>query len=269
MREMVINKENGTDIYLNYDEKNYLIEYVKNKHMIALKDCFTNSILEIFTDEIGFLVQYNEGDVVNFIVTEYQEEDETIKLKHFVDDGNCEELIFKREFDCNAADIDSCRITDSSFFVEQSGNSSCIYNLNEKSKRYDSIYKDDRISKMFGDDNILMVNEKEYAFYNFNISDTITYGINPETFEIVTPIWSELQQRFIDLYTEKQAEDAIKKCEMSVSVSNYNLADITIAYEIQKYLNKLDNYFDKPQKVYLDSFGDKINEPFVKKFIKK
>ena len=49
----------------------------------------------------------------------------------------------------------------------------------------------------------------------------------------------------------------------------YNLADITIAYEIQKYLNKLDSYLDKPQKVYLDSFGGEINESFVKRFIKK
>lgn len=268
MREMVINKKNGMDIYLSYDEDKYIIEYVKSKHMIALKDRFTNGILEIFTDEIGFLVQYNEGGTVNFVVTEYQGEDETIKLKHFIDDGSSDELIFKSEFDCNAADIDSCRITDSSFLVEQAGNSSCIYNLNEKSKRYDNIYKDDRISKMFGG-NILMVNEKEYAFYNFNISDTITYGINPETFEVVTPIWSELQQRFIDLYTNEQVEDIIDKDEMFISTKKYNLADITIAYEIQKYLNKLDSYLDKPQKVYLDSFGGEINESFVKRFIKK
>ena len=114
-----------------------------------------------------------------------------------------------------------------------------------------------------------MVSEIKRASTNL-VSDTITYGIDPETFEIVTPIWSELQQRYIDIYTDKQV-DKIQEKNPFTNVKKFSLVDNTIYFEIEKYLNILSGYFERTRtdKMYLDFFDSEINEDFVKKFVRK
>ena len=165
-------------------------------------------------------------------MTDYSEIDKNglriVKIKHYVDIG-IDELRLRKQFDYDGSTLDQCRITDSSFMVDQKGYGGSIYNLKEKSKEFDYIYNDKKINEIVGK-NILMVSEIKRASTNL-VSDTITYGIDPETFEIVTPIWSELQQRYIDIYTDKQVDEIQEKNPFS-NVKKFSLEDNTIYFEI-------------------------------------
>jgi hypothetical protein len=251
------------ETYYEYDHEKYLIEKVTTstspvKTMTVIRRILTNEIIGVLTDEdIRFIVQSNESEATNFIVSSYV--DGKNKLSHFVDFGD--QLVLKNEFISETMDIKKNRLTNSSFIISQS-DYSYIYNLDKKSDNYDYIYNDERISNKLNN-NAVMVKQKLTSYYNEFVSDTIYYGINPETFDIVTPIWSELQQRLIDVYTDQ------KVLELANKRFDQSLSEITISNEIVKYLDILGKYLDKPNEIYLDNFEGEINTNFVKKFIKK
>ena len=95
-----------------------------------------------------------------------------------------------------------------------------------------------------------------------NLEDTIIYGINPETFEVKTPIWSEMQQRYIPVYTKKQAIELLNilqeqgKCLYLKNLDD--LLETTIDCEVTRYLTEMQEYFDKPLEM--------DDEEFIKKF---
>lgn len=273
MFEEVITKEDRSTIDLKYDKKKYSIEYAKNENMIILRRLSDNQILKIFSDNIGFIVQCNVGEQINFLVTDYSEKDkngnELLKFKHYIDSKYFDSLQQKNSFDCDCAVLSVCRITDSSYLVEQSGYTSYIYNLNQKSKRFKRVYNDQKVNDFFNE-NTLLVSEEISASLRYEINDTITYGINPETLEITTPIWSELQQRYIKIYTKEQVDRLREKlAEKGLFLDTESLGEITIYYEVKKYLNEIAKQLDSPQCVYTDAMDSKINEEFVKKFISK
>lgn len=269
MFEELITKDDRSTITLKYDKKKYNIEYVKNKKLFILRRLSDNKILEIFSDKIGFIVQCDIEGQTNFLVTDYSEEDKNghilLKFKHYTDRSYLDSLYLERSFDCDCATLSGCRITDCSYLVEQSGYTGCIYNLNQKSKSFERIYNDQKVNDFFND-NTLLVSEKVSAIARHDVNDTLTYGINPETFEITTPIWSELQQRCISIYTQEQA-DKLKEAK-GLILNLKNLDEMTIYFEVERYLNEIVKQFDRPQSVYTDIMYSEINEEFVKKFVK-
>lgn len=272
MVEDIIKKENGHIIDLKYDKENYNIEYVKNKNLIILRRLLDNQILEIFSDKIGFIVQCNLGEQTNFLVTDYSEEDRNgitlLKFKHYVDKSYLDSLHLVKSFDCDCANLSFYRITDSSYIVEKSGYTGCIYNLDRKSKCFKRIYDDKKVSKFFND-GTLLVSEEISATARNDISDTLTYGINPETFEITTPIWSEEQQRWINVYTREKVERLREELrEKGLFLGREDLGEITIYFEVERYLNILAEKIDRPQCVYTDIMRSNVNKDFVKKFVK-
>lgn len=270
MFEELIKKNDGNTIDLKYDKKKYNIEYVKNNNMIILRRLSDNKTLEIFSDKIGFIVQCDLRGNTNFLMTDYSEEDKNVntllKFKHYTDRNYLDSLLLEKTFDCSCAALSVSRITDSSYLVEQSGYTGCIYNLNQKSKRFKWIYNDQKVKDFFND-NTLLVSEEISAFFRHDVNDTLTYGINPETFKITTPIWSELQQRYISIYTQEQAKKLMETKGLFLNLEN--LDEITIYFEVKKYLNEIAKQFDRPQSVYIDAMNSEINEKFVKKFVKK
>ena len=48
-----------------------------------------------------------------------------------------------------------------------------------------------------------------------------------------------------------------------------NSDEITIYFEVKRYLNEIAKQFDRSQSVYIDAMNSEINEEFVKKFVKK
>lgn len=271
MLESIITKDDNSTIDLKYDQEKYSIEYVKNKNLIILRRLSDNQIIEVFSDKIGFIVQCNIGKQTNFLVTDYSEEnkrgDELLKFKHYTDSDYFDSLQLKNTFDCTNAHLSTCRITDTSYLVEQLGYTSCIYNLEQKSKIFKRVYNNQKVKEIFND-NTLLVSEEVSAMFRHDINDTITYGINPKTFEITTPIWSELQQRYISVYTQEQVKELQEKLlKKGLFSHDENLDEITIYFEVERYLNEIAEQFDRPQSVYTDTMETKVNEGFVKRFV--
>lgn len=269
MFKTVINKSRTETIYLEYDKEKYDIEYVSNRNTIILRRLIDNKVVEIFSDKVGFIVQCNAFGKTHFLATTYTQIDqrglEVITLKHYIDEPLSDSLILQQQFACNSIQLDECRITDNSFMVEQLGYGGSIYNLSQKTKKFVYVYNDKKINKIVGD-NVLMVSERKSACSDNDVNDTITYGINPVTFEIVTPIWSRLQQRFIEIYTEEQINQM--NGGTNINIEKPNLGDITIYFEIERYLNYISMHLNTKQEMYLDCM-DKVNESFVKKFVKE
>lgn len=243
--------------------------------MVILRRLEDNKVLEIFSDKIGFIVEYDTEIETNFIVSDYSEiynnGDRVTKLKHYIVNKYEDSLQLKESLECDDCNLSKCRITDSSYLIEN-GYTSYIYNLNEKSKRFEFIYKDKKLKDYFSD-STLLVSERRMPFECSYMDDILTYGINPETFEITTPIWSEMQQRLINIYTFEQAQKIKDKyLEKGLILRFKNLGDLTICFEIDEHLQKIeDALYERLQGVYLDSkyFGYEINENFVKQFVKK
>lgn len=271
MFKTIITTGNNHSIYLEYDREKYDIEYVKNKSAIILRRLSDNTVLEIFNDKVGFIVQVDGLGETRFVVTDYSQGENNIYLKHFVDRKYSDKLILKNKLTCNTIHINECRVSDNSFIVEQHGYSGSIYNLNKTSRNFDFIYNDNKISQIVGE-GVLMVSETMRALVASDIKDTIIYGINPETFEIVTPIWSKMQQRYINIYTKEQIDKVRKDLSneyKNIDVETFSSSDITIHFEIRKYLEIVASHFTRNDNMYLDFMKSKVNESFVKKFVKK
>lgn len=259
---------NSLSIVLKYDKKKYNIEYAKNKNIIILRRLSDNKIIEVFNDKIGFIVQCNTGEQVNFLISDYSRYDENheVKFKHYTDDGYSDSLHLEEVFNCQSAALSNIRITDSSYIVGIFGDISYIYNLKQISKRFSKIYNDKKVKEFFKD-NTLLVSEEIYV--RSDVRDILTYGINPETLEIATPIWSELQQRYITVYTQEQVDKLRKELyKKGVFLNGKNLDEITIDFEVKRYLIEIAKQFDGPQSVYTDILEHEVNEKFVKKFVK-
>lgn len=260
-------------VYLEYDNKEYDIEYVENKNVFILRRLKDNKVLEILSDKIGFIVQVNSYGVSNFVTTEYSEDKEEIKFKHYIDRSSWDEFKLMNQIVCDNIFISS-RVSDNSYIVEQNGYSGSVYCLNGSMRKYDHIYNDKRINEIIGD-NVLMVSKVKRALGDSSLTDTITYGINPENFEIVTPIWSELQQRSIvvDKYSEDKERELRKKLfgeNSYVAITcQEDLDNRAIYVEVQHYLNELSRHLNRTDKVYKDVMEDEVNIDFIKKFVRK
>lgn len=258
--------------YVEYNNKEYNIEY-DNKDNVILKRLSDNKILDVFSDrELTFIVQYKTETEGNFLVTTYfkkedKSEKDLFRFSHYTTLNtrrSFTELDLKNCFDCYFINQDTDRITDKTFLIRQP-EANFIYNIEKqtKSKNFNYVYLNGNVRKYFKDNTILV----DEVVIQQEIIDTLTYGINPETFKITTPIWSSLQQRFINIYTKEQVEKIQKELLEKVSlVNNENLDEITIYFEVIKYLERLYTQFSIPNKVYIDN--NKVNEEFVRKFVK-
>ena len=93
--------------------------------------------------------------------------------------------------------------------------------------------------------------------------DRITYGIDVNTFEATTPIYSELEQRFINVYSEEEMTKLEKKAGIMNPYGRGELTRRTINYEIMRYLDIIAYYFDKDESMY--KYGTP-NDEFLLKF---
>ncbi len=267
MYKTTIEKINGRSIVLEYDNEKYEIEYVEDAKVVILRDLLKNKTLKVWSDAIGFIKQVDMDGKTNFVMTEYMKDKDKAILRHYTVEEYWDSLRLVNEFECSTISLKTCCVTDKSYLIEQRSYGSSIYNLSQESRLFYRVYNDEAVKKYFGD-NTLMVSERKKAFQRGDINDTITYGINPETFKIITPIWSEHQQRYIEVYTEEQVE---KIKERGIFYNDRcSLEELTIKLEIEHYLNELSYYLPKPQSIYLDGYSEEVvNEEFVKHFVKK
>ena len=74
MEKRRIEKPNRGIIELEYNPDQFSIEYIKNKNIIILRRLSDDVVLEIFDDNIGFIVQHdNDNRRTEFLVGIYNE----------------------------------------------------------------------------------------------------------------------------------------------------------------------------------------------------
>ena len=67
----------------------------------------------------------------------------------------------------------------------------------------DGIFDNDKKVENVVGNNFVLVDQK-LRIDKTNLEDMITYGIDPDTRKINTPIWSRLQNRLINIYSEEE-----------------------------------------------------------------
>lgn len=249
-----------------YDKDSYSVEHVNDSGMVILRRLKDNRVVRIFRDSINYLFQYYDGEVAHFVVGDYSDclndSNASPSIMHFVDRGTSS-LDFIKSFKGDGSSFNKIHFGDCSFVVDTNGYGGYVYNLKDKSPYYDHIYCDSEVKKYFGND-IILVSKRCSVYPNYDLKDNITFGIDSRTFDIVTPIWSELQQRLIPVYSKEEMDEILNKLH---AFSNYNPSGFTIWYEVERYLSLLGNYFEKTDKVF--NSNDSLNEQFVMKFVKK
>ena len=264
------------EIDLQYDNFEYSVDVSEKDKIIVLRRLEDNKVIKVFNDQISFLVQVGNY-CPSFIVVTWDENKQP-KLIHYVDYKNRDYLEKENEFDVNTVLLKEIRLTERSFIVNQNNAGGKIFTVGNGSTYYDRIYKDRKINDIIGK-NIVMVDEVKSGEKNKEIEDTLTYGINPDTKEIVTPIWSRLQNRLINIYTKEDIENIRKNRDsMNLSSCDYSylnkaetpfvgLGEATMHFEVDRYIELLEKYIEKSDSIYEDEYNSKINEKFVKKFV--
>lgn len=227
-------------------------------------------VLKTFTN-ISFIIQTKINEINHFMVADYNknlnDRSKSDELIHYIDYGN-PTLNEHKRLDIKSSCLCSTRIMDNVYLTSFCDKEQ-LYNLKKESKRYDKIFWKNGLMDRF-DEKTVLVNEKLYGEGKYDINDLLTYGINPETYEIVTPIWSELQQRSFNVYTDEDRRQLTEKLAKQLQFINKEVSNekITIYFEVEKYLNIISEQLE-PQNSIFVGFPEKINEEFVKKFTKK
>ena len=265
MTERIIKKKQNQEIYLNYDANMFKVLHNEESNTLIL---MYGDNYHLFSLDIGFLVQKEVDGEIHFVVSELICYDNVVLRDYKFDSINGLKLY--REFACPSMCYEGVALTENTFLVETNGYRGKLYNLKDTTDEFSRIYNDKKINDFFGE-KILMVSKEYHPFSSYQIKDTITYGIDPDTFRIKTPIWSELQQRFIPLYTMDFIRD---KYPFIINRSYFDteeelLESVTIEYEVEKYLNKLADYFTQETFIYDNSLEYKLNKDFLQLFLKK
>ena len=275
---------------LEYDENEYEIEYfgkeidvsepwegrrfIKENYFIV-KNVKENKIINVFTGDISDIIQFKKDENNYFVVVSYPDKESSHSLiTTYIDEGFDMPEIFKKE-------IAQCtRVSDHTFFLQLEGMNFALYNGEKFKKGFRTICACpsdyEKIKDVYGED-VLFVEEKlrpRYVLDGADIDDIITYGVDVDTLEIKTPIWSEIQQRYIKLLSEEE----IEKREENYRKKNINakavyksdsIGDKTIGLEVQLPLEEISLMMGRRPSIgaYVDGFGDKEkNKEFVKGF---
>ena len=221
-------KRRQNDIQLEYDEEKFEIIYVENLRKIVLKRKTDNAVLAIFDDNIGFLIEHDIYGSTHFVISDANDyKEEGIRLKHYRMGEDGLYLVYVKSIDdpreC------ACRIKDHYYIVKK------------------------EILEQFEEPVLLVTDVCKWGM----LEDKITYGINLDTYDVVTPIYSKLQQRMIPLRT---------KDWLNRSLPSNAKGPVTIHTDILPTLRRLDDYLEEPWELY--NQDGQVNQEFVRKFTK-
>ena len=268
MKTVEIKIDEDNIIQLVYDDTLYEIEY--NSEDINPK--YNNSITCSF-----YLRRLSDGKVIkkffgrdnksiiqcgdHFAVI--KKKDHGYRLTNYSDNGG--EKLEKIEYN----EANCCRhIRDDIFFLGADNDRGLVYKVNnpyKMSKIYSKVYTDDSIYEIMHDDTVL-VSEEKFSKHDREMKDTITYGIDPVTYEIKTPIWSDLQQRYIPIMSLEEClkkEKEINKGDTSIIIDS--LANRTIEIEVQHALDVIALMLKKYD-AHLNGALSEADKKFVKGF---
>lgn len=256
-----------------YDDKEFKIEYNKANDSILLSRVKDGVVVKIFGSNLGFIEQVNNEDSTLFIVSDYSKKYDNCKNRFDIElgvyvlstDYTCGYHLTKlSSYEINSSDYNKIHLTDKSYLVNQKGYSGCIFSayLDKTSPSFEKVFDYSMTSKKRKD--VVFV-EQLIESQADEVNDRIVFGIDPETFEIKTSIYSFNQDRYIELYSEEEVEKAQKiECSRSYLFDNKDLDVIgrtTINYEVRVPLFNEADLFRK--KDICD--GNMLNQSFIKK----
>lgn len=248
-------------IEVEYDETNYNVEFFKGSNANDLKSDkivfrrkSDNSIVHIFDGNVTFICQtYNKpawtpDELGAFAVCKVKDHGE-YEFKHYIETRRG--LKLENSFETSHIFLSHSKVGDNSFIISNNS-SQFIYNLNRTSDRYAIIYnfqlerKEEKVVKDLGENILMVVMNKSLGYYE----DNLFFGINPDNFKIETPIWSEIQERAIPIYTEEEVMNYAKNSKSRKFAyystpwleTNYDVCgQVTIEAEVVDYLKQLNN----------------------------
>lgn len=218
--------------YDEYDGEKYFVRKSNGERLFGILNC-TSFIIECSRDGIEHFFISQKGIV-----------------SHYTENGHYSSLSFKGR--CGGAPLKlfECQIADGSYIVDSDKEGCSMINLNGITPKYKYVKPID-----YNGAKVVIIS------CNTDNQDTLIYGINPETSEVVTRIWSRLQRRYIDLYTK---EDYMKKFgEPFVEEDTaFTLADITIENEIENILAQIKYQMgNTPEELYMPN--EQLNDEFL------
>lgn len=253
------------EIYLEYNENEYEIEELHYQRKWILKRIKDEQILHVFEGNIAFIIEEpkevpTEPD--NFMISLTDKSNES-ELLHYEAYAYKNKLLLKKSIPVSNLKYKGIRIKERLYAFDDSkyNDTHLLYNLKDlKGVKEVYVYPkfSKSISKILGD-NVIMV--RDIIGPIRGITDTITYGIDAKTFNIVTPIWSDLQQRFIDILTED-----IKTRKIEEYLKGLSYDDLTMREEVKKYIEKTADYLDEIKKQNESKYTD---PNFIMKFKQK
>lgn len=262
---------NGKPIYLEYNDKKYEIEDASNVGYILVKSKKDNSTIGIFDANITesiieseeFYRSYENEKYSNFAVKTYDKKTDTFYLNHYIYEKDVDGLWKDRDYIIPKKYGRNERIGKHTYLIETKDGIS-LFNLTKTSRPFKEIYLDNesryKIKEALGKDTIMVTEELKSSK---KAIDRITYGIDIDTFEATTPIYSELQQRFISVYSEEEMTKLEKKSGIMNPYGRGDLTRRTISYEVMRYLDRIREYFDNDESMY--KYGEP-NDEFLLKF---
>lgn len=256
------------DVVLKYNEQKYSIEYRKDEHAFILNGKKRGEIAR-FSDKISGIIEIDKEAHEHFIVVDLSKRND-IRFLHYEDNRFYNILILINDLPCNKINLLQSRLSENSFFVQSTEYGDLLYNINGESKTFFHVYDDKNLNSLIPKGHLL-VSERLHSSHYYEIDDIITYGIDLDTFNITTNIKSDLQNRIIKLYTEKQVLEFLNSTNSAIiqgKKGDFTTEQVTIYFEIQKYLELLAEYLKMPEKIYIPESGGEINKDFINKLIK-
>lgn len=257
-----IQRNDHNNIDVEYDETRYNIEFYSSckedpkADKIIIRRLKDDKIIRVFDGNIAFIYQtYISSTITSDSTAHYVicsiENDGTKKFNHYIESDS--QLWLEESFNTYHIFLDSAKVGEKSFIISEDANNLYLYNFKKKSNKFTNIYttenlwcKERNAVESLGE-NILMVTMSKKVG---KFEDKLTFGINPDTFKIVTPIWSEIQERVIPIYTDDQVMEYAKtsrdfayyKYQNHIEETTYDVhGNVTIEAEVTDYLKSLNN----------------------------
>jgi len=257
-----IQRNNHNNIDLEYDETRYNIEFYSSckedtkADKIIIRRLKDDKIIRVFDGNITFIYQtYISSTITSDTTAHYvicsTENDGSRIFNHYIE---CDSQLWLEEsFNSYHIFLDSAKVGEKSFIISEDANNLFLYNLEKKSNKFTGIYtaesscrKERKAAKSLGENVLIVTMSKKVGKFE----DKLTFGINPDTFKIVTPIWSEFQEKVIPIYTDDQVMEYAKtsrdfayyQYQNHIEETTYDVhGNVTIEAEVTDYLKRLNN----------------------------
>ena len=276
MKYLTISREscNEPDLVIKYDDDKYDFKYTEELGKIILERKSDNQVLHIFdVKATSFITQYDLENETHFLISEKIPVSTNYDLysKQFVD-----YVVSKHGDTLKVGNLYKCwdiiRIADNSYIILSAGGQYIFSVEYGATRNYRHAFVSEYLNEIVGRDAVF-VEDEFTAFHNSDIKDNLIYGLDPVSFKIITPIWSNKQQEFIELkdnYTRSELTgELIAKGYTDIpSYGTRHYSDaVTLFLEVQCYLEQ--KSAELPHQFTVTDLVSGKNKEFVKKFAPK